>query len=45
MEAVKTLTEMRGQILAKAIDSSDFRARLLADPRATVEAELGRSIP
>ena len=41
----ETLTEMREQILAKAADSSEFRAQLLADPRATIEEETGMSIP
>ena len=37
--------DMRTHILTKAEDDSDFRARLLADPKGTVEAELGVTTP
>ena len=37
--------DMRARILTKAKDDSDFRARLLADPKGTVEAELGVTTP
>ena len=37
--------DMRTRILTKAAEDSDFRARLLADPKGTVEAELGVTTP
>ena len=37
--------DMRTHILTKAEEDSDFRTRLLADPKGTVEAELGVTIP
>ena len=40
-----TATELRDQILNKADDDGDFRARLIADPRATIAAEIGADIP
>ena len=40
-----TATEMRDQILSKAADDNDFRARLVADPRAAISAEIGADIP
>ena len=40
-----TATELKAQILSKAEENSDFRARLIADPRATISAETGTSIP
>ena len=40
-----TATEMRDQILSKAADDNDFRARLVADPRAAISAEIGANIP
>ena len=40
-----TATEMREQILSKAEDDSDFRARLVEDPRAAIAAEIGADIP
>ena len=40
-----TATEMRGQILSKAADDNDFRALLIADPRAAISAEIGTTVP
>ena len=40
-----TATEMRARILGKAADDSDFRARLIADPKAAISAETGADIP
>ena len=37
--------DMRTHILTKTEEDSDFRTRLLADPKGTVEAELGVTIP
>ena len=40
-----TATEMRARILGKAADDSDFRARLIADPKTAISAETGKTIP
>ena len=40
-----TATELKTQILTKAAEDSDFRARLLADPNATISTELDTTIP
>ena len=40
-----TATEMKERILGKAAEDGDFRARLIADPKATISAEVGTAIP
>ena len=40
-----TATEMRDRILSKADEDGDFRARLIADPKAAISAEIGQTIP
>ena len=40
-----TATELRTQILSKADADSDFRAHLIADPKAAISAEIGANIP
>ena len=40
-----TATELKNQILSKAEEDSDFRARLIADPKAVISAETGTIIP
>ena len=40
-----TATELKTQILGKAAEDSDFRARLIADPKAVISAETGQTIP
>ena len=40
-----TVSEMRERLLAKATGDETFRARLLADPKAAVQDELGLAIP
>ena len=40
-----TATELKTQILHKAAEDSDFRSRLIADPRAAISAETGLTIP
>lgn len=40
-----TATELKEQILTRASEDSEFRARLIADPKATISAETGISIP
>ena len=40
-----TATEMRDKILSKAADDSEFRASLIADPRAAISAEIGQTLP
>ena len=36
---------MRAKIVGKATEDADFRARLLSDPKGTIESELGVTIP
>ena len=38
-------TALRTQILSKADEDSDFRAHLIADPKAAISAEIGANIP
>ena len=40
-----TATELKTKILTKAAEDGDFRARLLADPNATISSETGVTIP
>ena len=40
-----TATELRTQILTRADEDSDFRASLIADPKAAISAEIGVPIP
>ena len=42
---MKTATELRAQILSRADEDGDFRARLIADPSAAVADETGTVIP
>ena len=42
---METPTEMRTKIVDKATHDTDFRARLLNDPKGSVEDELNVSIP
>ena len=40
-----TATELKNQILTKADEDGDFRALLIADPKAAISAETGQTIP
>ena len=40
-----TATELKSRILSKAEEDNDFRARLIADPKAAISAETGTTIP
>ena len=40
-----TMSEMRAHILTRATEDGEFRAKLLADPRPVISAELGVTIP
>ncbi len=40
-----TATELKARILSKAEGDSEFRAQLIADPRAAILAETGATIP
>ena len=40
-----TATELKTQILSKAGEDGEFRARLIADPKAAISAEIGTTIP
>ena len=37
-----TATEMKERILSKATEDGDFRAHLIADPKAAISAEIGQ---
>ena len=38
-------TELKDRILSKAEEDGDFRARLIADPKAAISADIGADIP
>ena len=40
-----TATEMRDRILSKAAEDGEFRALLIADPKAAISAETGTTLP
>ena len=40
-----TATELRTRILSKADEDGEFRARLIADPKAAISAETGTTVP
>ena len=40
-----TATEMKDRILNRAAEDGDFRAHLIADPKAAISAETGTAIP
>ena len=42
---METAKEMQAKIVGKAAEDSDFRARLLSDPKGTIGQELGVTIP
>ena len=42
---MRSEAEMRAHIAMKAAEDDDFRTRLIADPRATVEEETGMRFP
>ena len=44
-ETVRTATELKARILSRAGEDGDFRARLIADPKATISSEVGATIP
>lgn len=45
LESVKTVEEIREEIVKKASENEAFRAELLADPKDALEKELGVTIP
>ncbi len=40
-----TVAELKTQILGRAEVDSEFRARLIADPKAAISSEIGTAIP
>ena len=40
-----TATELRDRVLTKAAEDEEFRASLIADPRAAIAAEIGADVP
>ena len=43
--AATTMNEMKTHIMTRATEDGEFRARLLADPKPVISAELGVTIP
>ena len=42
---MKSGAEMRDHVIGKATDDAEFRARLVADPKAVLTEEFGISLP
>ena len=42
---MKTASEMRMALIEKAGENDEFRAQLLADPKAAIKSEFGVSVP
>ena len=42
---MRSEAEVRAHVAMKAAEDDEFRARLVADPRGTLEAETGMRIP
>ena len=40
-----TATELKAQVLTRAAEDGDFRARLIADPKAAIASEVGTTVP
>jgi len=40
-----TATELKARILNKAEEDGEFRARLIADPKAAISSEVGVAMP
>ena len=40
-----TATEMKNRILSKAAEDSEFRAHLIAEPKAAIASEVGTAVP
>ena len=40
-----TATEMKAKLLTKAAEDGEFRAHLLADPKAAISSETGVTVP
>ena len=40
-----TATELKSRILNKAGEGNDFRAHLIADPKAAIASEVGKVVP
>lgn len=43
--ATTTMSEMKALIIKRATEDGEFRAKLLADPKPVISAELGVPIP
>ena len=40
-----TATELKAQVLTRAAEDGDFRALLIADPKAAIASEVGTTVP
>ena len=45
MSTMKTHDELRAELVHKAAGDEDFRARLVGDPKGTIEDALGITVP
>jgi hypothetical protein len=45
MAEIAEAADRESSIIARAVEDSDFRVRLLADPMGVIEGELGAAIP
>ena len=43
--ATTTMNEMKAHIMTRATEDGEFRAKLIADPKPVISAELGVTIP
>ena len=43
--ATQTVSEMKAHIMTRATEDGEFRAKLIADPKPVISAELGVTIP
>ena len=43
--AIRTISEMKAHIMAKAAEDGRFRSELVRDPKAVISSELGVPIP
>ena len=44
-EKTMTVSQLREHLIDKATEDSEFRSRLMADPRAAIKAETGVTVP
>ena len=45
MSNMKTHDQMRAELIGKAVEDEDFRAQLVADPKAAIQDVFGLTVP